>query len=143
VCFGNNVLFDSDETTPIGRLTGTDDKRTVYTVCHALFTEVMIAEVLWYAIQQNRIRREEQGEALGRLAFIIKKFEADRENVKSIGELSTIGSFLMGWVGSKGDEIAAESNAIRSGLCLDSQTYNFDQETFARYNPHFKWRRVI
>jgi hypothetical protein len=133
--FSENILFDGDEHMPIADVTGEQgDNRTVYVVCHALFTEMSIASVLHSCIRSGILSDRELLEARGRLAFVLKKYCADRKNVCAIGSLSTGGRLVMDWIIAEADQVLRNSKPFVSDLNLRGQTYNFDFGEFLDSN---------
>ena len=133
--FSANILFDGDEQLPIANITGErGDNRTVYVVCHALFTEMSIASVLYSCIRSGMLSDRELLEARGRLAFVLKKYCTDRKNVCAIGTFSAAGRLVMDWIMNEADQVLRESKLTVSGLDLRGQTYNFEFGKFLDSN---------
>lgn len=134
IFFDRESLFDTDPDKPIGVYTRTPgDKRSVYVVFHAVFTEYLIARCLLSC--GSDMDSEEEAEVEGRLAFIMRKYEADLDSLsKAQGRIKGEGVQMYADLEAGFNELYSQSEHAIAGADLSGQPYSFDFEKYKKAN---------
>jgi hypothetical protein len=142
---GGHVVFNAftaqrrdflriDPETPIGDLTGGPERRSVYTVFHGVYTEIMMIETLRAVDELGLLGGELAHEVLGRLACIFQKSRIDRKNLDREGLFTDLGQMIFDHFKEATDSVSHARPDL--GLYdMRGQPYNFDLGLFTRRNP--------
>ena len=110
------------------------DERTVYTLLHAIFTELLISEALLRSIEFDYLNAEDQLEAKGRVVFALHKCCIDYQNLSLIGQLGATSTLLKAEYESRLVHALDRAKKRISGVSLEGQRYNFDLDVFCEAN---------
>ena len=128
--------FTADPNMPLGNLTGNlDEKRDLYTACHGIFTEAMMCIALYRCLEADDLSELRLHELLGRLSFIMKRFQLDLMNVQHEGLFTDQGQRVISECGRLFDEIYRLTKARITGFDFRNQAYTFCYDQFAELNP--------
>jgi hypothetical protein len=131
----SGLLFGVPPVTPMSKLSGRiHDDRTVYVALHGLFTEALIARSLDRALESDLIEPAHLAEAMGRLAFILRKCGEDVVNFAKPGILSDTGASLFADLAKTWKDIMLRRKSMMHGIDLSNQEYNFSVSRYAATN---------
>jgi hypothetical protein len=126
-------------TTPLKQLTGADgERRDVYTAFHGVFTEALMCIALTRCLETRVFSEEKLHEVLGRLSFVMKRFELDLLNLQHVqneGLFTACGLTVVHECGSVFDEVFRCTADRIIHFDLSNQPYTFSCERFAALNP--------
>lgn len=120
----------------LGRLLDDDaEQRTLYTVFHALYTYVLIADALMAALDAEALDERQLHEARGRLAYTLLKFRIDLQHMSRPEIYTPKGRLLHRRFAAHCDRQTCQANKSVQGLDLSNQPYNFSYAHFVELNP--------
>jgi len=142
---GGHVVFNAftarrrdflaiDPDTPMTEVTGHKDVRSLYTVFHGVYTEIMMIETLRAVGESKLFDQALDEEALGRLSCIFQKSRVDRKNLDREGIFTPLGKDVFEHFKDSTDNVARERPDL-ARYDMTGQPYNFDLTVFRAKNP--------
>jgi hypothetical protein len=121
--------------TPVSELVNDrSDIRTLYVVLHGLFTEALIARCLDIMLSTRNWDNAHKSEAVGRLAFILRKASIDQRIVLKKDVLTRRGRSLVNSLLETCSTIALHRRDALVSANLDHQGYNFNLSAYLAEN---------
>lgn len=111
------------------------EQRSIYTVFHALYTYVVIADVLSAMLDSGELDERQKHEARGRLAYNLLKFRIDLHRMRKPGLYTPKGLLLYKRFAAHCAHHTLRDAAHVRGLDLSNQPYNFSYAHFVQCNP--------
>lgn len=111
------------------------NRRSRYVMLHGIFTLSMICAALHAVVQSGGLDKEQELEAIGRIAFASHRFEPDAVRLLEAKTLSSLGLEL---VASAAESVKSSVNAYRtvaSELNISGHGYDFSADVFSSRNP--------
>lgn len=125
----------ADPTTPLQRFTGAaDERRDLYTAFHGVFTEALMCIALFSCLDAGVFSGQKLHALLGRLSFVMKRFQLDLLNLQHPELFTTRGLTVVHECGRVFDEVyrCTKDRIIR--FDLSNQSYTFSYERFRALN---------
>lgn len=111
------------------------ERRSLYTVFHALYTYVVIADVLRTMLNTGELDERQHHEARGRLAYNLLKFRIDLHRMRKPGLYTAKGLMLYKRFAACCAHHTLHDAHHVEGLDLSNQPYNFSYAHFVQCNP--------
>jgi HEXXH motif-containing protein len=112
-----------------------DDPRSLYSAFHGLFTFSTILWALQASVAREGLSDRQRHEALGRIAFNLRKFALDLDTLAAPGLFTADGRTLYALFESVYDTVWRAHHGVARGFDLADQPYVFDYARFAARNP--------
>lgn len=125
-----------DADTPLNVFTGNDrETRTVYSAFHGIFTEALMSLCLNSCYEKEVFVGSRRHELLGRLAYILKRFNCDLRDIGHFEMFTEKGRMLYCWLAQIFNDISRRRMDILLKLDTSNQPYNFSYVKFLELNP--------
>jgi hypothetical protein len=111
------------------------DQRSLYSVFHALYTYVVIAEVLSAMLKSGELDERQSHEARGRLAYNLLKFRIDLQRMRKPGFYTAKGLLLYKRFAACCARHTLRDARLVEGLDLSNQPCHFSYAHFVQCNP--------
>ena len=111
------------------------ETRSVYVVLHALFTEAAMSEGMNECCNAGAFEGQSRHELVGRIAFIMRRFEADIKSLISSELLSQKGLAIVSQFCKVFTKIYEDRKKEISNFDFSNQPYTFSCEKFFCANP--------
>ena len=111
------------------------ETRSIYVVLHALFTEAAMAEGMNECYKARVFDNRQLHELVGRIAFIMRRFEADLNSLTASGLLSQKGLGIVSEFSRVFTQVYEDRKNEICNFDLSNQTYTFCPEKFHEANP--------
>lgn len=135
ITFNKNKFINIDHETPLNTYNGdANDKRSIYTTYHALYTYYCITQIFDDCITNNIYTGSCSLELHGRLSYVLKKYTKDIENLDHIDIFTELG---WGMYKEFRDHLATMLNKYQhlvSELNHNNQPYVFSLKNFIEIN---------
>lgn len=138
VMFEPQEYFQIPADTPLRSLTGhQEETRTIYVAFHGVFTEALMNMCLNRCLELGIFRGRQEHELLGRLSYILRRFEIDLsflgEHPESI--FTEDGLRLYRFCAQTFQHVHGRRHQELDHYDLHGQPYNFDYPKFTERNP--------
>ncbi len=111
-----------------------EDSRSAFILFHAVFTEHVIAICLLSFLESDQCSDEEREETVGRLAFIMKKYEIDLHSLKQVDGLTKVGEIMRTELEGSFKKLYSYCHYQIADISLAGQPYNFDFNKYKEIN---------
>ena len=111
------------------------ETRSVYVVLHALFTEAAMSEGMNECYNARVFEGQQRHELVGRIAFIMRRFEADIKSLTSSELLSQKGLTIIAQFSKVFTQIYEDRKNEICNFDFSNQAYTFSSEKFLSANP--------
>lgn len=120
-------VLTEDKHTPISKyIQRQEDRRFLFVILHAVFTEFSIAEGILRCLEAEGFDMQDRFEAAGRLAFVLQKFRADIQNLYAIPSLIGDAAIMRDQLLRSLEDIWERSIPYIVTADVSGQIYNFD-----------------
>ncbi|MFA6920476.1 MAG: hypothetical protein WC216_01410 [Gallionella sp.] len=130
-------VLTEDKHTPISKyVRRQEDRRFLFVVLHAVFTEFSIAEGLLRCLEAGVFDMQDRLEAAGRLAFVLQKFRIDIQNLYAIPSFIGDAVIMRDQLLHSLEDIWARSIPYIATADISGQIYNFDISIYKLRNAY-------
>lgn len=128
-------VLTEDKHTPISKYAQRqEDRRFLFVILHAVFTEFAIAEGILRCLEAEIFDTEDRLEAAGRLAFVLQKFRIDIQNLYAIPSFIGDAVIMRDQLLRSLEDIWARSITYIATADVSGQIYNFDFSIYRSRN---------
>ena len=133
--FDREVWLTGDLDRPANSLGPYGDPRSSYVILHGVFTEAVMSLCLNECYTRGLLSSDKVHELLGRLAYILLRFERDLADLRRTSVLTPMGGWLVEQFENVFSTISAARRHQFRGLDLSGQSYSFNYRSFLARNP--------